>query len=818
MVLGLPRGNPYDFRSPVRHRGLLAGRAAELAEIDKLMRESAGGRPVHISLFGPQGMGKSSLLNGVVDLARHRGFLAVKLPLREAVVQSELSFYRALIDAALRALTEDGTLPRDNATMTTWVRQTCTGDASSEGAADQLELGLLVAAKSMGRAVDAVPPQLVERDVKRLLALSATEGTGLVLCLDNANLLDDNIDLAPSLMELTDLAPRITIVTAAEAAGSLQKAAPRAWAQIEVEPFTGPDGVLDAITKPIDTANATLGNQQLALSTVLDIQELTEGAPYEINLVCHFIWDAIQQGGQDSFELSTSVIERVAQELGEQERHQAGGEIAIANALTAGDYRILSSLAPYEALTVRQLGLLRLMFNDYEPAELEASVASIRAELEHLQTKSIVRIEQDRFAVVGGRDARLYLKYAARTHTGKKLVYGDSYAHAATAGCAVQLGRALMGDEYDASRILALGRPRELGSSDPGSWLEIVADAVARGDIVTLSQAFWPRIPRERAVEHGENSSILLGLQLQAGLHDVEHTEVIARSAARPIDELRAAVEQWLDEHAQLLEKFDVRVVKWHCEEIPSHILRASLAYGELRYVCQASYLVYRDGATEAAESLIGAGIDGSAQLVGSDPTDPLLRMQVANALHRRGFMAATRGDWDTALERLDGSRTMALTDEWLLDYNTAFVKASQGDLAGAVKLGASAVDRYVEAADHMVLHAYFPAPGDWAPQNERWRVIEVHGGWIKRFVELQLAVLIAAESPAGRAELEAALEALSDAAPSALLRLAGWAQLGLLDNATAAAALFERAVGASPYDETQIPYEELSYAKTRAS
>ncbi len=55
-------GNPYDFRSPVRHRALLAGRSEELAQIDEFLREAASGRPVHFSLFGGQGSGKSSLL------------------------------------------------------------------------------------------------------------------------------------------------------------------------------------------------------------------------------------------------------------------------------------------------------------------------------------------------------------------------------------------------------------------------------------------------------------------------------------------------------------------------------------------------------------------------------------------------------------------------------------------------------------------------------------------------------------------------------------------------------------------------------------
>ena len=90
-----------------------------------------------------------------------------------------------------------------------------------------------------------------------------------------------------------------------------------------------------------------------------DIRELTGGVPYEVNLVCHFIWDAIQQGEQEGFELSPAVIERVADEREEKGRHQASGEIATFSALRASDYEALVELAPYEALTTRQLALMR---------------------------------------------------------------------------------------------------------------------------------------------------------------------------------------------------------------------------------------------------------------------------------------------------------------------------------------------------------------------------------------------------------------------------------------------------------------------------
>jgi hypothetical protein len=810
-------GNPYDFRSPVRHRALLAGRSEELASIDEFLREASSGRPVHFSLFGGQGSGKSSLLNGVVELARDRDFLAVKLALREAIVETELDFYKALYDAALQVLLDDGQLGDGDSLMRAWVLQTCTGDLPPGVEKEPLELGLLVAARVNGRMVTGVPTPLIKRDLQRFLSMSGRRSRGLVLCLDGAELLDDNRDLGPSLLQLADSTPLLTIVTAAEGAGSLQKAAPRAWAQVEVGPFRDPGDVFDAITKPVDNVDDTLSATPPTLATAMDIRQLTGGVPYEVNLVCHFIWDAIQQGELESFELSPTVIERVTAELEEKGRHQASGEIATFSTLSASDYQLLVEFAPYEALTMRQLALVRLMLDDYEQADLQAAGNAVGRALKRLEDKGVVRIERDRFEVVGSRDARLYLKYAAQRHTGRKLRYRDSYQRATTDQCAAHLGRVLAGDSYDEARVSALGRPHEVGGSTVGEWLDGIGQAATAHDIVTLADQFGAWLRPDKVLERGDDTFILFGLQLQAGLHDVEHAELVANVEGRSVDELREAADRWVVDNEDLLAKYDVRVVDRLCEEIPAHVLRASLAYWQLRVFCQLSYMIYRDGSGEAAEELLGAVLEVAEKLVGPEPADPLLRTQFANALHRLAFMAATRSDWETALTRLEHSRTMALTDEWLLDYNEGYVRARQGDITAAVALASSAVDRYEDGADRLVLHAHFPTRDDWIPSREQWNVVELQGNWVKRFLDLQLLVLRALETTESRAELASKLEELSGSAPAPLLRLAGWAQLTIFKRPDEAANIFARAVVATPYVDAEVPQLEVAYAEEAA-
>lgn len=816
---GLRGGNPYDFRSAVRHRALLAGRNDELAKIDGFLREAASGRPAHISLFGGEGIGKSSLLNAAADLASARGFLAVRLALTESIVQTELDFYKAVYESALQALLDEGRLAEDDPTMRAWVVQTCTGDLPQGTEREPLELALLIAARIRGLMPSAVPTALVKRDLGRMLSLGKEKLHGLVLCLDSAELLSDNRDLGPSLLQLADATALLTIVTAAEHGGSLQSTAPRAWAQIEIGPFATFGDVLDAIARPLHHAHDVLGTDPLFAAAVVDIAMLTTRTPYEINLVCHFIWDAIQQGEQENFELSPTVIQQVASELEQKGRHQASLEIQTFSRLPPNIYELLVDFAPYEALTVRQLALMRLMFEDYGATRLDAAEATVRESLKQLEDQGVVRIERDRFEVKGGRDARLYLKYAAHRHTGQKLRYDDRYPDAVTEQVATHVGRAFAEESYEAARIFHRGRPQELGGRVVGKWLDSMGEAAATRNIVALSNEIGAWLSPEEVLRHGDLNFVLTGLQLQVDLHNIEHIQLVANTQHRSLEDIRAVVRQWVADHEELLRKYDARVEKWRCETIPADVLRVAVAYEHVFYACNTSYSIYRRGALEAADSLLASALQTSNKLVGSEPADPLLREQIASAMLRRGFMAATRSEWEVALQHLNQSRTMRSAEDWVLTYDSAYVHASKGDLHLAIKLVSSAVDAYQDdEQDRALLHAYFPRPIKWEPPNEQWNVVELLGNWIKRFLDLQLLVLRSIESEDYRQELRSTLEEVSGSAPAAILRLAGWATLSLLEDPEAAAEFFRRAVLATPYDEAQDPSLEAEYAKSVAN
>jgi hypothetical protein len=302
------------------------------------------------------------------------------------------------------------------------------------------------------------------------------------------------------------------------------------------------------------------------------------------------------------------------------------------------------------------------------------------------------------------------------------------------------------------------------------------------------------------------------------GLYDVEEVDIVANHSAPDPSELNEKCDSWKAEHQHLFDKYDVRVVGCECITLPSQVILSAAAYHQLLLACAVSYPMYSGGAHRTAERLFDNVLKNVTRLVGDDPKDPLLRTELANALGRHGFMAAATGDWPRALDSFQRSRTMALTEEWLLDYNEAYVKARQDDFQTAYELTSVAVTNWSDTFEQVLLNAYFPAPSEWNSDSE-WSLVELSGTWIKRFLELQLMVLRLVNSPEDNKEdLRMAVEGLDGSPPVAMLRLAGWAALTILGDAGLAVAAFERAAAQSRYDETIIPDQEAAFARERAN
>ena len=793
---------------------MLASRGQELQEIDESLRGVALGRPTHIALFGPQGVGKTSLLSGLAHIAAQRNLLPVTVDVREATVESELTFYATVIEAALDSLIGLGALKESDPFMEAWSRQTTTGEVAIPREAQPLEIGLMLAARSNGKIGGPIPPSLIARDLQRIIDFGKEHQIrGIVLCFDSAKYLDDNRDLAPSLLEVAQKLPHLSLVTVGEEAGTLQAAAPRAWAQLEVGPFNGPNGrsgVYEAMTLPL--ADVEERGLVPAPETAAEIYSLTGGQPYEVNLVCHFIWDAVQRGEQDSFELSQVVIERVLAELGEKGRYEASPTIEAISDLGTADYEALSRVAPFENMTLRQMALARLIPADYDDARRDEVEADVSEDLTTLEEKGILERERDRFALSGGQDARLYLKYAVQGSTGKRIHYRDSYVRLGTNAVRTLVGPALFGEAYGEGYVAGGRRPHEVGGVIAGRWMTDMAEAVRQNDVGTVASMLPGNYEDKILTELTEKGAVFVGVLLRIGVHDVESAELIINTHDLDEADLLRQAEEWRENNADLLAKYDIAVRELRIEVVTPDLALGMAVKAQLDLWCHLATAMYLGGFYEGAGEMLGDCIDRAEALLGATPSDPIVRSALADALNRRGFIHATRGNWSDALRDFSRSRAQAVERQWFVEFNTAYVQARMGEMEQAANLATSVSDA-VGAHDNLILLAAFPYADEWESPNARAHVVELQGAWLKRFVDLQ-GIVFAAQADSSRlAELGEILDELTQSAPPAVLRLGAWAELTLLKRPERAVALFEFAVEASRFDRVETVRDELQFA-----
>jgi AAA ATPase domain len=804
--------NPYDFRNPVARRGLLAGRDWEIEQVDEFLREAAAGRSSYFSLFGGAGMGKSSLLNASAEIAWGRKLLPVRLEVLESTVESSLTFYAAVFDAALAALIDKGALTDEDPLMGSWRRHTLAGEVGDPtDLTPRLETGLLVAARMSGKMVDEVPLAALRRDSATVLEHCERAGLrGVVLCLDSAERIDENRDLAPSLMQLAQSIPGLNLLTAAEKGGGLQKASPRAWSQIEVGPFANPPSIFDAIMRPLaDVEGLELAP---APATAQDILLMTEGRPYEVNLVNHFIWEAITQGEQDQFVLSKPVIERVLLELEERGRLEESETIAAIRKLGAADLEAVSRLVPFEGLTIRQLALGRLMFEDFDEEGLEEAERQVAGDLDRLSQADIMEISHDRFKLNGGPEARLYLRYAAEQRVGRRIAYRDTYARQALAVCRARLGEELLGADFDSKLLRGSWSSRELGEVVVGRWVEELADSVTEQNLGALNE-LMPGFAEEELAEFAEKGGLMFGFTIQVGLESVEYADIGINVEELDSDDARAKIDSWIEANRQQLAKYEISFEMTRCEQLSPALAKSVAAYSELDRYCMLAVFMHRAGFVRGAIDALTHCINECEALIGDDPTDPLLRAELADALNRAGFMQATEGLWEDSEANLRRSLELSLAEEWLTVFNLSYIKANLGGFGEAIELCERAGETACPTDTHLILHAWFPTPEDWGAEA-RSSVVEMRGRWAERFMELQAAVYAAREDQTGNDRLKDLLDGLSQSSPPALLRLAGWAELVILERGQRAIEFFEHALNATGLEEMDVVADELAYAR----
>ena len=289
--------NPYDFINPIKDPKRFAGREKELKEIRYYLELSTSESPkyFHIALVGPRSVGKTSLLNMIEYMANELGLLAVKVPLNAEIVKNDVLFFKEIFDGILTKGAERGMYGGLSGKIYRAFRK------AIDTLKIEAEMPLLFGTAYIGfkkENITGVAQNILIHDLKKIHSEAKEKGIPtIVLLFDECDLLSQNETLLQKIRNIfMEIEGYILIFSGTEkmfpAISEVFSPIPRFFKRINVENFKEFKETEECLLKPLNDAE----KEAFDRTCIADIHRITNGSPYEINLIAHYMYRRWREG------------------------------------------------------------------------------------------------------------------------------------------------------------------------------------------------------------------------------------------------------------------------------------------------------------------------------------------------------------------------------------------------------------------------------------------------------------------------------------------------------------------------------------------
>lgn len=310
--------NPFS-RQPVRKTDQLAGRGKEIRTIQYYLGLTASGQNPHLALIGQRGVGKTSLLNGIEEIAAGLKLLPVRIDLNEQKVRSPGEFWYDLYATLILSLAKVGCWGGLHAPIY--------GDLFAMMHARQkpesldrvvLQIPFAFACHKGEHSTFLCADALVKHDFQSCIEELSLRGyVGIVLLVDEADCLGTNVALLQMLRNIFQVVPRMSLILAGTEAifpsiSEIFSPIPRQFHRIDVKPFAHANDTIQLVMKPLKAQNI----EDIAASHahLRELHELCGGDPSEVQLYCHHMYRMVEQGKAKQMALAPQVFREVLRE------------------------------------------------------------------------------------------------------------------------------------------------------------------------------------------------------------------------------------------------------------------------------------------------------------------------------------------------------------------------------------------------------------------------------------------------------------------------------------------------------------------------
>lgn len=404
--------NPYNFVNPIKDPKRFAGREKELKEIRYYLELSTSGSPIHIALVGPRSVGKRSLLNMIEYVADNElGLLAVKVPLNAEIVKNDVSFFKEIFDGILTKGAERGMYGGLSGKIYRAFRK------AIDTLKIEAEMPLLFGTAYIGfkkENIAGVSQHVLIHDLRKIYSEAKEKGIPtIVLLFDECDLLSQNETLLQKIRNIFTEKGYILVFSGTEemfpAISEVFSPIPRFFKRINVENFKEFKETEECLLKPLNDAE----KEAFDRTCIADIHRISNGSPYEINLIAHYMYRRWREGKNPKIQLSPEVLDDVLNEL---ERLRKEGHYEIANKIKRYwvDYlKILISLLEFPK--VHEDWLVEYMLLDeietIQLRDIHVRKSIIKDYIKYLKRDGMIAEEDGKILFKGDQFDVLYLKY-----------------------------------------------------------------------------------------------------------------------------------------------------------------------------------------------------------------------------------------------------------------------------------------------------------------------------------------------------------------------------------------------------------------------
>ncbi len=321
--------NPYNFTRPIQTYELLGGRDRELNEIKYYINLNRSGSNYHLAVQGNRASGKTSLLNVIQSLYRNeQDILMVRVDLNVDLVTSEYLFFREIfsniISEGLRRgmyvwpskLEQPG---RPKKFLHDHNEPLFFYEIRRDGTIDEKLLfpDSYINAAKQNKLDLPIPQRIVIEGFGTLIKAFSQRGIKvIILLLDECDLLSKNTALIQKQRNIIDsLSGYMYILSGTNRMfpemDKVFSPFRRQFVTIKVDKFAHLSQAVECVQKPLEADEKSIFDDE----TIGRIFSLSNGMPYKINMLCHFMYEYKGLNDQNTCTITEETLKKFKEQL-----------------------------------------------------------------------------------------------------------------------------------------------------------------------------------------------------------------------------------------------------------------------------------------------------------------------------------------------------------------------------------------------------------------------------------------------------------------------------------------------------------------------